>query len=48
MFLIQEKVASYTWVDVYETDDENMANEFLKILSNKYNSKYYRIVRSYV
>lgn len=45
LYIIQEKTAQFTWVDVLEVYDLRMARKYFNVLKNKHLDNTYRIVR---
>lgn len=44
-YIIQNEVAKWTWVDVYECFELDLARRYLVVLGNKYKDRRYRIVK---
>lgn len=44
-YVIQQYLAEFTWVDVYDCFEYDLAKKFYLVLSNKYKDRTYRIVK---
>lgn len=43
--IIEERVAQWTWIEVYECDDLDYAIEVVNVLMEKHQDKDYRILK---